>query len=356
MVISPTINRNPKNMTFSKLTSPLDLFGRQLQFQQMIRALARDRDILLVGVPGSGRRTLAQRAVNAVGVISIEIDCIRAIDAKYFVQLLREGISHRCHELGVIEFFNKNQVNGDIWSSFTALLDFLQHLAVSVPRPVVLILHGFPHIRAWDRQGEWETYLREEIKRHTAVSYVLIATIAETSHPSEEISKNLEIITLEPLTNDVIGAWAGEVLAGGGLSFDARSNALQIFLDAVRGHIGDATALMRRLQGKHYKNRLIGEQEINWAIQELLEDLATTFESLLVLLPPTQVQLLESLALDPTDKPQSRLYIDKHSLCRGGSLQGALSGLQNKGLIYGSELNYQLALPLFDLWIRQRLK
>jgi hypothetical protein len=61
------------------------------------------------------------------------------------------------------------------------------------------------------------------------------------------------------------------------------------------------------------------------------------------------------LALDPTNKPQSRDYINKHHLSRGGSLQGAIAGLQHKGLIYGAELNYRIALPLFALWIRQRL-
>ena len=64
-----------------------------------------------------------------------------------------------------------------------------------------------------------------------------------------------------------------------------------------------------------------------------------------MLLPANQVHLLECLALDPTEKPQSREYILKHGLSRGGSLQGALTGLQQKGLIYGSEQGYKLALP-----------
>ena len=33
----------------------------------------------------------------------------------------------------------------------------------------------------------------------------------------------------------------------------------------------------------------------------------------------------------------------------------AIAGLQNKGLIYVSEQGYRLALPLFALWLRQRL-
>ena len=36
----------------------------------------------------------------------------------------------------------------------------------------------------------------------------------------------------------------------------------------------------------------------------------------------------------------------KHYLSRGGSLQGAIARLQHKGLIYGSEQGYWLALPL----------
>ena len=87
----------------------------------------------------------------------------------------------------------------------------------------------------------------------------------------------------------------------------------------------------------------------------MLQDLSMTFASLLMLLPASQVQLLQCLALDPTQKPQSREYIQKHGLFRGGSLQGALSGLQQKGLIYGSQQGYRLALPLLALWIRQRL-
>jgi hypothetical protein len=44
-----------------------------------------------------------------------------------------------------------------------------------------------------------------------------------------------------------------------------------------------------------------------------------------------------------------------HYLSRGSSLQGAIAGLQHKGLIYGAEQGYRLALPLFALWLRQRL-
>ena len=87
----------------------------------------------------------------------------------------------------------------------------------------------------------------------------------------------------------------------------------------------------------------------------LAEDLSITFESLILLLPPSQVRVLESLALDPTDKPHARDYIQKHQLSRGGSLQGALSSLEQKGLVYGAKFGYRIAMPMLEFWLKQRL-
>jgi hypothetical protein len=241
------------------------------------------------------------------------------------------------------------------WRAFEALLHLLQQLAELLGGRVVLILESFPHIRSWDRNRVWETFLRKEIERHTQVSYVLVATIAETSLHPDEPGNSLATVQLAPLSDDVVAAWVQAVLHGEGLTFDPRSQALELFVNAVQGHLGDASALVRRLKSVRVSDGLIRDWHVQQAIQELLTDLSMVFESLLMLLPANQAHLLESLALDPTDKPQSRDYINKHYLSRGGSLQGAIAGLQHKGLIYGSEQGYRLALPLFALWLRQRL-
>lgn len=363
-------------MDIAELSAPLETFGRQSQFQQITEALARDRDLLIAGVPGSGRRTLVRRAATEVGAKIIEVDCIRATDGQRLTQLLCEGISQAVKSPQAIEclqqwtsteaaqFFSwqGNMAKSlrliakpeDVWQAYKLLIHFPQQLAEFVERQVVLILQGFPHIRSWDRQGNWEKLLRQEIQQQNSVSYVLITTLAETSN-QEEFHENLDIVQLTPLSNDVVAAWAHGVLHRENLTFDPRSQSLKYFLEAVQGHIGDASALVRRLCKVKTTNGLIGDNEIEETLQELLADFSTVFESLLVLLPSSQAQLLESLALDPTDKPQSREYITKHHLSRGGSLQGAIIGLQHKGLIYGSELGYKLALPLFGLWIKQRL-
>ena len=372
-------------MNFWDLSTPLELIGRPAEFQRIVQVLADDGDLLIAGVPGCGRRTLVRRAAQEVGAMVLEVDCIRATDGERFVQLLCEAISLLFQSAAAValvqkwiasacEFFVFNIEDGtrlrllrkksspqasvsqeQLWQAFEILLQLLQLLAESLGKRLVLILQSFPHIRSWDRNGVWEATLRRKIKHSSEVSYVLIATIAETSNHLDETTYPLETVHLAPLADDVLAVWAREVLHREGLTFDSRSPALEIFLDAVQGHFGDAMAVIRRLTTLRQHDGLISHQQLQQAIQGLLKDLSIVFESLLMLLPASQVQLLECLALDPTEKPQSREYIHKHGLSRGGSLQGALTGLQHKGLIYGSQQGYRLALPLLALWIRQRL-
>ncbi|WP_289501020.1 ATP-binding protein [Gloeocapsopsis sp. IPPAS B-1203] len=353
------------------MSTSIEIIGRSAQFQQIVEVLARDGDLLIAGVPGCGRRTLVRTAALEVGAIALEIDCIRAIAGRQFIELLAEAISQNfdstllqtwvntiAKDLFTVHITDNSThlklapavTPKQLWQAFERLIQLPQLLAEVVNKRVVLILQSFPHLRSWDRNSEWENTLRREIKLQTRVSYVLIATIAEITHTEYP----LEVVELTPLADDVLAVWAREILHTQGLTFDSRSQAIDVFIDAVQGHIGDAMTLIRRLVSRR-TDEFIGDEQVHQVIQELLQDLSITFESLLMLLPASQVQLLECLALDPTSKPQSREYIQKHGLSRGGSLQGALIGLQQKGLIYGSEQNYRLALPFFALWLRQRL-
>ncbi len=359
-----------------ELSVSLELVGRPAEFQRIVQILARDGDLLIVGVPGSGRRTLVRRAAWEIEARVLEVDCIRATDGERFVQLLCESLDQTfCSAIAqaLIQAWLAGPASGlfclspegklrpvrslnreYLWQAFEQLIALPQVLAESLGGRAVLILQSFPHIRSWDRNGMWETFLRREIKRQTQVSYVLLATIAEvTTQPDQD--NPLEIVQLGPLSDDTLAAWVRELLRASGQTLDPLEPVMELFLSAVQGHFGDALALTRRLQLLRQTDGVIRKQQVQQAIQSLLEDLSSVFESLLLLLPGSQVQLLECLALDPTDKPQSREYIHKHCLSRGGSLQGALAGLQQKGLLYGPEQGYRLALPLLSLWIRQRL-
>jgi hypothetical protein len=382
---------------------PEDWNLRELELQQVSHALANDEDLIIAGVPGSGRRTLVRRAAKENNALIIEIDCIRAMDSKSFVKLLYEnyaqvfrypevkGISSQWVKKEASELFvlskdssgkqrlkptrslsklglNEPEDEAYLWQTFKVLLSFPQYLGKNLDRRVVLVLHSLPHIRCWDREqyrehdknkknksekiGVWEESLRNEIEKQENVSYIMVTTIAEKN---SEVTNNFKALELAPLSDENLARWIRKTLNDNHSAFNPLGKGLETFLETVQGHYSDARSLARRLLATQKMNKQIGEEQVQQATVELLENFSAVFETLLELLPLSQAQLLECLALYPTDKPQSRDYIQDHSLSKGGTLQSAIKGLQKKGLIYGPELGYRPALPLLTKWICQQL-
>lgn len=357
---------------------PQSLTFRAADQQRVCALLKQDSDFVITGVPGTGRRTLVCNAAKQAGIRYLEIDCLRCRSASQFIRLLADSISdvfRASNELAQIYQWSQgqpltvNQVLSDQvrivwptapskeWALFESVLSLPQYLAEALGCRVVLAFHNFVHIRGWDRHRKWETYLLQEIQCQSRVSYALVATVAEP-WMSE---RALPVIFLAPLCDHELKPWITNSMAMAGLEFDLEDQSLALFLDYAQGHIKDAIALAQRVWSECYavhrddKPGVIQSYHVHGAMLSLVQDLSVTFEALLLLLPPTQAKLLESLALDPTDSPQSNTYIKKHCLSRGGSLQGALSGLEQKGLIYNAQLGYRVALPLFAFWLRQRL-
>jgi hypothetical protein len=379
--------------------------GRQKELEQVSQILSADGDLLIAGVAGSGRRTLVKWAAQAAGARVITVDCLRATDGDRFLKLLAaslinafdqskeiqklqhlladQPITFAINKQSKLEISWKLTATG-VWNLFERLLSLPQQMAEWLDCRVAIVLHNFTHIRSWDRKGEWEEYLRREIQIQSRVSYVLIATV-----PEPWMHKlSLHMVELAPLENQDLQTWIEIVMLKNGLRFvtatheksvNQSSTALELFIEYVQGNMGDAIALARRIwldsltQKNDPSQSLIGradqdnqkEQEgseflisadlVTKNMLSLIEDLAPTFESLIMLLPPTQVRVLESLAIDPTVSPHSREYVQKHRLSKGGSLQGALDSLEQKGLVYGAKYGYRIALPTLQFWLNLRL-
>jgi hypothetical protein len=360
---------------------PLSLVGRQAELNQVSQILDDDGDLLVAGVPGSGRRTLVRFAAQRVGARILQVDCLRATHSSRFLQLLAEAmlsVFDRAAELALIEQWSVQQPvvleraatgqrrlmwhdTAAEWALFKSLLALPQAIAEAFDSRVVIVFQNFPHIRSWDRAAKWESYLRQEIQYQSRVNYALIATVAERWTQQSEI----HVIFLAPLKPEDLQPWLVETMAEQGFVLEA--TAQELFLASVQGNFGDAIALAKRVweEGRHQSPDLIPPplptprpilaHQIHRATLALVEDLSLTFESLLLLLPSSQVRVLESLALDPTDSPHSREYIQKHHLSRGGGLQGALASLQQKGLVYGADYSYRITMPLLAFWLKHRL-
>lgn len=360
---------------------PQGLVGREDELQQVLEILSTEGDLLIAGVPGSGRRSLIRWAAKTVGARVVEIDCLRTTDGTRFLRLLAESLMAvfaASEELVMLEEWIAEHplsleetpsgqprlvwhlVDGGEWLLFQALLHLPQLMAQKLNCRVVIVFRNFPHLRSWDKEGKWEAFLRQEIASHAQVSYVLIATVAE---PWMQDS-SLQVVSLPPLPDEELRIWLEAAMGALGLKFNSEGQAIALFLSYVQGHLGDAIALARRiwldcriscsLNGSH-KDGLIEAHHVHRSALALVEDLSLTYESFILLLPSSQVQVLESLALDPTDSPHSREYIKKHRLSRGGSLQGALASLEHKGLVYGPKYGYRIALPLLGFWLKHRI-
>lgn len=367
---------------------PQSLLCREGELAHVCDLLAADSDFVVTGVPGLGRRTLIRTAAKQMGSRCLEIDFLRCRNASQFLRAMADGLTQAFgepEELAKIQQWSLSQPlsldqtlspmarlvwptsAGREWPLFEGLLGLPQVLAECFDCQVVIMFHNFPHIRAWDRQGKWETHLRQEIQRQSRVSYALIATVAEPWMYASQ----LPVVALSPLADGELQPWIIRSMASAGLTFDSDGQALDLFLSYVQGHMKDAITLAHRIWLDHtamvpwdralttlsnHPNPVIPAHQVHSSMLALVQDLAVTFEALLLLLPPTQARVLESLALDPTDSPQANAYIKKHQLSRGGGLQGALNSLEQKGLIYGPHLSYRIALPLLDFWLKQRLR
>jgi hypothetical protein len=307
----------------------------------------------------------------------VEIDCLRATDYSRFLRLFADAILsafQSAMELSLIQrliephslvletgvtgkasllwqFTVGQDTVGQDWELFQVLLALPQALAEVLDCRVVMVFQNFPHIRSWDKQGKWEYQLRQEIQVQTRVSYAIVATVAEnwTEQP------DMAAVVLAPVSDAAMRSWLLTAMGQVELSLD--QDGIRLFLDTVQGHFGDAIALAKRIWLEHRNgvSSSVRSHQVYRSSVSLMEDLSVTFESLILLLPSTQVRVLESLALDPTDRPHAKEYILKHQLSRGGTLQGALLGLENKGLIYGADQGYRIALPMLGLWLRHRL-
>jgi hypothetical protein len=356
---------------------PQPIIGRETQLEQVCTLLQQDSDFVVTGVPGIGRRTLIRAAAHRVEARCLEIDFLRCRSAQQFLRFLADGLVEafaQPQEIAQIEQWSQSQplaldqtrgaatrlvwprVPGKEWPLFEGLLDLPQHLAEWLGCQVVILFHNFPHIRSWDRQGRWESHLRREIERQSRVSYALVATVAEPWMTAS----HLPVIALAPLDDGEMQPWLIGTMATAGFKFDPESRALELFLSYVQGHVRDAITLAQRLaligSAADPPVEIIQAHQVQSAMLALVQDMGVTFEALLLLLPATQARVLESLALDPTDSPQSNAYIKKHQLSRGGGLQGALTSLEQKGLIYGPQFGYRIALPILDFWLKQRLQ
>ncbi|WP_218081610.1 hypothetical protein [Anthocerotibacter panamensis] len=335
--------------------------------------LSKDGNLLLLGVPGSGRRSFIEGAVQDIQGTVLYLDCLRTTDKFRFITLLAQSFlsGFGNYEEGlewVSKHLSHHRVQIDprtrqltllctsaktLDRDFARLLELPQLIAERKQKRVVVFLNNFMHLGSWDRDETWQSHLRERLDRLPDANYVLGYGLGNAPELGDNTpASDFEVLKLLPLTAMLIRNWFSQ-------QFTLEERSLEAVLGLVQGHVSTAHALARHLP----THRLVEETDVEQAQAILLEQLSPTFETLLMQLPAIQCRVLETLALDPTSHPQSNDYTQEHGLPRGGSLQGALTALVKKDLLFGPDtigedkvtLSYQFCQPLLGLWVQQYL-
>lgn len=396
MVVDSVISKPNKEHHNIYFSNSLEVYSHANEFINIVRNFQKDNDLLITGVPGSGRYALVKRATEEIKARLIEIDCIKAASAIDFVDLFIKGIYkafdkkyHSVISQKLNDFLKDKKIvtkcrEGDdvsilqilptidddmLWQMFKFVVLLPGEITKYTNERVVVLLKQISHIRFWDRRknskNEWEKFLRNKLNQDPKVSYVILETVAELEELNFDIEEKngeyyklfpdapVEVIQLKPLLDAPLEFWIVNVLGESNLVISEEG--IKEIISLVQGHIGSAESFVKRLKLICQPGTTISKDRVKNALNSILEDINVVFESLLLMLPASQLQLIECLAIEPTDKPHSKKYRDKHNLAKGGTLQGAIKGLQQKGLIYGAEDNFQLTLPLFAIWIKNNL-
>jgi hypothetical protein len=121
---------------------------------------------MVVGVTGSGRRTLIRYGASQIGARVLELDCLRANTSIRFLELLTEGLFELCSTSEERQWLQQwcearqlpigeaglglNQDKGPSqhpWELFQVLLELPQQFAEQIEGRVVFVFQNFPHIR-----------------------------------------------------------------------------------------------------------------------------------------------------------------------------------------------------------------
>lgn len=363
----------------------LEITERLREFNKIVELVATDEDLLITGAPGSGRSNLIQRVSETIGAFVIEIDCIRATSDASFVKLLAYAAieSMKLVDSSTTEnLFEQNEVDerenicgckqidlltaqfeSNVEATFKLIISRIENFSLEQNKRTIIVLKQLSHIRSWDRSLEWEQYVRKEIKENPTVSYIVLETVAEIENKRRnKLVKHVyeqhttDIVEIKPLRRSAVTFWLRETFRSLSIPANLSEDELQVFVEASDGHVASIRALFLQVKMMYeHSETTLSKSLLVEAKDMLLETLSTSYESLLLTLPNSQLQLIECLAIEPTAKPHRKDYIERHNLIRGGSLRGALEGLQRKGLIYGAEDEFRLTLPLFSEWIRRRI-
>lgn len=121
---------------------------------------------------------------------------------------------------------------------------------------------------------------------------------------------------------------------------------------------GGVTMYIQRVMNTLFSNAaedsIVTPQEVEETISYLIDLAGNIYETMLYQLPDKQKEVLCAIAIEgKVKKPTSKDFTKKYSLASASSIQSAMKGLSEKGLIVNDNDGWRTDDILFQLWIRK---
>ena len=225
----------------------------------------------------------------------------------------------------------------------------------SKEKRIVLAIDEFQQIMSYPEKGT-EALLRSRIQFLENANFIFAGSrhhlMGEMfTSPRHPFYQSTDILSLDVIAPDSYCAFAGQFFneAGRGFSADA-FNLLYKKFDGVTWYV---QSVLNRIWGEG--GALESKEDIDLAVECLVEDRALTFHDLLAAQTEVGKSLLRAIAAEgKVQELTAGEFLRRHSLTAPSSVRTALPGLMEHDLVYRASDGYMIYDYLFAEYLRRK--
>ena len=373
-----------------KLNNPFVVYGyrgkeyfcdRDTETEKIIKGLNNERNITLIAPRRIGKTGLIHHVFSQIRqqqpeVCCIYFDILATKTIEQFVQLMARNV------VGRLDSPTQNALHKvqDFFSAFRPTMTFdaatgmptfsldiaknqeelslqriFEYLAQSGRRCYIAIDEFQQIIKYPDT--DTEALLRSFIQFVPNVYFIFAGSQQHMMSnmflsPERPLYQGAQIVTIKEIDESVYYAFANS-------HFSKREKPLQepvfrYIYDKVDGQTWYVQAILNRIYSNMHDD--ITEQDVDVAIQELIDEEEVAFENYYAGLTTNQAALLSAIACEHQVKsPMAQAFIAKYRLPALSSVKMAIESLSDSQFVYQYKGNYIVYDRFFAMWLRERV-
>jgi AAA+ ATPase superfamily predicted ATPase len=243
-------------------------------------------------------------------------------------------------------------------AALRSLLEMPERLASGASgNRVLLILDEFGEIL--NVPGEPDTIIRSVFQDSPNVSFLFMGSkrslmdglFSDRKRPFYNFGRRMELgkLPYEPLGEFVMERFEAS-------DRKITESALDVLLDQVQGHPHRSQQLAFHAFRLARSGGVADEETVLAAREEALKEAEPEFRAILDEMSAPRRAVLIAFCKEPTDRPHSKEYMQRHGIKGSGALKSALDALIASGHLERTSKGQPVPTdPLFAFWIRERI-